>query len=61
MKLVHIESGLGNQMLNYAEFLAMRHANPGEECYMENIIFRIPEVNETISQWNGYELEKYLV
>lgn len=58
MKVVHIESGLGNQMLSYCEFLAMKKTNPDEECYIEKIIYEIPEANEYISQWNGYELER---
>lgn len=28
MKIVHIESGLGNQMLSYCEFLALKNTNP---------------------------------
>ena len=57
MKLVHIESGLGNQMLNYAEYLAIKKSNPKDDCYIENIIYNIPDVNRVISQWNGYELD----
>lgn len=56
MKVVHIECGLGNQMLDYAEFLATRYANPDHECYIENIIFDIREAHKVISVWNGYEL-----
>lgn len=58
MKVIHIESGLGNQMLSYCEYLAMKKANPNDEIYIENIIFDIPECNEVTCQWNGYELEK---
>ncbi|WP_288325328.1 alpha-1,2-fucosyltransferase [uncultured Phocaeicola sp.] len=58
MKLIHIESGLGNQMLSYCEFLSMRKANPNDDIYVETIIFDIPECNEVTCQWNGYELEK---
>lgn len=58
MKVVHIESGLGNQMLSYAEILALQYANPKEKIYIENIIFDIPECNEVTCQWNGYELER---
>lgn len=57
MKVIHIESGLGNQMLSYCEYLAMKKANPKDKIYIENIIFDIPECNEVIKQWNGYELE----
>lgn len=58
MKVLHIESGLGNQMLGYAEYLALKHANPTDEFYIETITYDIPECNEVISQWNGYELER---
>lgn len=58
MKIIHIESGLGNQMLSYCEYLALRYNNPNDEFYLETIIFDIPECNELICQWNGYELEK---
>ena len=58
MKVVHIESGLGNQMLSYCEYLAMKQTNPDEPCYIEKIVYDIPEVNDYICQWNGYELER---
>lgn len=58
MVVVHIESGLGNQMLSYCEYLSLKYANPGMEFYIETIIFEIPECNEYICQWNGYELER---
>lgn len=58
MKVIHIESGLGNQMLAYCEYLALKRANPDDEFYLETIIFDIPECNELICQWNGYELDK---
>lgn len=58
MKLVHFESGLGNQMLNYAEYLAIKESNPDDDIYMENIIYEFPEVNKVICQWNGYELKR---
>lgn len=58
MKVIHIESGLGNQMLSYCEYLALKKINPKEEFYIENIIFDIPECNDIICQWNGYELDK---
>lgn len=58
MKVVHIESGLGNQMLDYCEYLALRHAQPTEICYIETLIFDIPECDEVFSHWNGYELDK---
>lgn len=58
MIVVHIESGLGNQMLSYCELLAMRKTNPEQKIYIENIVYEIPECNESICQWNGYELDK---
>lgn len=58
MKVVHIESGLGNQMLSFCELLALKHMNPHEDIYIENMIYDIPECNQTICQWNGYELER---
>lgn len=58
MKIVHIESGLGNQMLSYCEYLAIRKMNPDDDCYIETIVYDIPECNEVICQWNGYELDR---
>lgn len=58
MIVIHIESGLGNQMLSYCELLALRGVNPDNDFYIETIVFDIPECNDTICQWNGYELEK---
>lgn len=58
MKIIHIESGLGNQMLSYCEYLAIKKMNPQDDCYIETIIYDIPECNDVICQWNGYELDK---
>lgn len=58
MIVVHIESGLGNQMLSYCEYLALRSANPQQDFYLETIIYEIPECNDYICQWNGYELDR---
>lgn len=58
MKIVHIESGLGNQMLSYCEYLALRWLHPDEDIYIETIVFDTPEAHEVINQWNGYELER---
>lgn len=58
MIVIHIESGLGNQMLSYCEYLSLKFANPNQKFYIETIVFEIPECNEVICQWNGYELEK---
>lgn len=58
MLVVHMDSGLGNQMLDYAEFLAIRMSNPEQECYLENLIYELPWKQGMISMWNGYELER---
>ena len=58
MKVVHIESGLGNQMLSYCEYLALKKVQPDDEYYLETIIYDIPQCNDVICQWNGYELER---
>lgn len=58
MIVIHIDSGLGNQMLTYCEYLALKSVNPDEDFYIETITFDIPECNAVISQWYGYELEK---
>lgn len=58
MIVIHIESGLGNQMLSYCEYLSLKYANPDEDFYIENIIYDIPECNDLICQWNGYELDR---
>ena len=58
MKVIHIESGLGNQMLSYCEYLALKKMNPDDEFYLETLIYDIPECNDVICQWNGYELER---
>ena len=58
MKIVHIESGLGNQMLSYCEYIALKKMNPNDDIFLETIIYEIPECNDYICQWNGYELER---
>ena len=45
-------------MLDYCEFLALRHAQPEEACYIETLTFDIHECSETFSQWYGYELDR---
>lgn len=57
MKVLHIESGLGNQMLDYCDLLATRYSNPEQDIYIETIIYSIPEASKVFSMWNGYELE----
>lgn len=56
MKVIHIESGLGNQMLSYCEYIVLKKLNPNDLCYIETIVYDIAECNDTICQWNGYEL-----
>ncbi len=58
MLVVHMDSGLGNQMLDYAEWLAIRKSNPQEECYLENLIYELPNREGMFSMWNGYELQR---
>lgn len=58
MKVVHIESGLGNQMLSFCEYLALKKRNPNDDFYLETIVYDIPQCNETICQWNGFELDR---
>ena len=58
MKVVHIESGLGNQMLSYCEYLAIKKVNANDKVYIENIVYDIKEANDYICQWNGYELDR---
>lgn len=58
MKVIHIESGLGNQMLSFAEYLVIKKLNPDDDCYIETILYEIPECGEVICQWFGYELER---
>ena len=58
MLVVHMDSGLGNQMLDYLEFLAIQKQNPEQECYLENLIYELPEKPGMFSMWNGYELKR---
>ncbi len=58
MRVVHMDSGLGNQMLDYAEYLAICSQNQDEECYLENLIYEIPHKDGMFSMWNGYELKR---
>ena len=58
MRVIHMDSGLGNQMLDYAEYLAIREINPDGEYYLENLIYELPHMPGMFSQWNGYELER---
>ena len=41
MLVMHMDSGLGNQMLDYVEYLAIRKMNPDKECYLENLIYEL--------------------
>lgn len=56
MKIVHFESGLGNQMLNYAEYLAIKFNY--SDVYIEKMIYETLPYGKGICQWNGYELER---
>lgn len=56
MIVIHIESGLGNQMLSYCELLALKKIHPEEDFFLETIVYELPECNDYICQWNGYEL-----
>ena len=58
MRIVHMDSGLGNQMLDYAEYLAIKEANPEGAYYIEKLIYELPYMPGMFSQWNGYELER---
>lgn len=58
MRVIHMDSGLGNQMLDYAEYLAIREANPDGDYYLETLIYDLPHMPGMFSQWNGYELER---
>ena len=57
MKVFHIESGLGNQMLDYADLLASKNANPMQDHFVETILYEIGDKQNSVSMWNGYELE----
>ena len=58
MRVVHMDSGLGNQMLDYAEYLAIRKSNPDGEIYVETVLYDLPDDRPGMfSKWNGYELE----
>lgn len=58
MLVVHMDSGLGNQMLDYAEYLTIQKCNPDQKCYLENLIYELPEKPGMFSMWNGYELNR---
>lgn len=57
MKVVHFECGLGNQMTCYANYLLVKHYNPEDKLYIENLVYIIDRNNKGINQWNGFELE----
>ncbi len=59
MIVAHTDSGLGNQMLDYAEYLAIREANPDADVVLETFLYDLPDDRPGMfSKWNGYELEK---
>ena len=51
MIISHVEGGLGNQMLDYMDFLAIKDTNPDQECYFETIVYNIKESHVVISMW----------
>ena len=53
-----MDSGLGNQMLDYAEYLAIQKSNPDGLNVIEDIIYDLPYEKGMFSQWNGYELNR---
>lgn len=58
MRVMHMDSGLGNQMLDYAEYLAARIINPDGEMYIDTVLYDLPDDKPGMfSKWNGYELE----
>ncbi len=57
MIIVHNEAGLGNQMMDWAEYYILKKNNPEQEVYLENVLFDIEECKNTVSMWNGYELD----
>ena len=57
MIIVHTDSGLGNQMLDYAEYIAIKKNNSDKDCYLEDILYDLPDDRPGMfSKWNGYEL-----
>lgn len=58
MRVVHMDSGLGNQMLDYAEYMAIQKMNPDDTNYLETIIYDLPDAPGMFSKWNGYELDR---
>ena len=57
VRVVHFESGLGNQMLDYCDYIAIKKMNPNDKCYAEDMVYDIPECGSVICQWNGLEIE----
>ncbi len=55
---MHIESGLGNQMLDYCDLLAEQVSNPKETLYIETILYGIQGACSKVCMWNGYELDR---
>lgn len=56
MIVVHMESGLGNQMLDYADYLFYKSRFPNRDVYIETIVYDIKQ--DAIKMWNGYELNR---
>lgn len=58
MIVIHIESGLGNQMLTYLEFLAIKTTHPNTDIYFESTVYECEEALKVVNMWNGYEIEQ---
>ena len=58
IKVIHVEGGLGNQMACYAVYVAAKESNPNDAFYIDTYIYDVKEAHDTISMWNGYELNK---
>lgn len=58
LRVIHFESGLGNQMLDYCDYIAVKKMNPQDRCLAEAVVYDIPQCNEVIAQWNGLEIER---
>lgn len=59
MIIIRLESGLGNQMLDYLEYLAVKKYHSEQEIYIDTTIYDVSQkMDLPISMWNGFELEK---
>ncbi|MFB8422095.1 alpha-1,2-fucosyltransferase [Priestia megaterium] len=58
MRVFHIEGGLGNQMACFASYVAVKKMNPNGDYFIETKMYDIPETENSLSLWNGYELQR---